>query len=81
MRGPSRRPGGGVLVARTGEILRHQARFPELKERYELFDLLGERIGRLCLNRNRLYEDGYRDRPDRPRAVEYGTVPNPLYRP
>ncbi|MFD3698206.1 IucA/IucC family protein [Streptomyces sp. NPDC058646] len=63
------------------EILRHQARFPELKERYALFGLLGERIGRLCLNRNRLYEDGYRDRPDRPRAVRYGTVPNPLYRP
>lgn len=63
------------------EILRHQARFPELKERYELFDLLGERIGRLCLNRNRLYEDGYRDRPDRPHAVQHGTVPNPLYRP
>ncbi|WP_030859624.1 IucA/IucC family protein [Streptomyces sp. NRRL F-2747] len=63
------------------EILRHQARFPELKERHEVFDLLGERIGRLCLNRNRLYEDGYRDRPDRPHAVEYGSVPNPLYRP
>ncbi|MFD5510188.1 IucA/IucC family protein [Streptomyces sp. NPDC127051] len=63
------------------EILRHQARFPELKERHELFDLLGERIGRLCLNRNRLYEDGYRDRSDRPHAVEYGSVPNPLYRP
>ncbi|MFE2879923.1 IucA/IucC family protein [Streptomyces roseus] len=63
------------------EILRHHARFPELKERHALFDLLAERIGRLCLNRNRLYEDGYRDRPDRPKAVEYGTVPNPLYRP
>lgn len=63
------------------EILRHQARFPELKERYELFDLLGERIGRLCLNRNRLYEDGYRDRPTCPHAVVHGTVPNPLYRP
>ncbi|WP_371618231.1 IucA/IucC family siderophore biosynthesis protein [Streptomyces sp. NBC_00454] len=63
------------------EILRHQARFPELKERYELFDLLGERIGRLCLNRNRLYEDGYRDRPDRPHAVQHGTAANPLYRP
>ncbi|MER5730424.1 IucA/IucC family siderophore biosynthesis protein [Streptomyces sp. NPDC002138] len=61
------------------EILRHQARFPELKERYELFDLLTERIARLCLNRNRLYEDGYRDRPDRPHAVVHGTVPNPLY--
>ncbi|MFI5761506.1 IucA/IucC family protein [Streptomyces sp. NPDC051563] len=63
------------------EILRHQARFPELKERYELFDLLGERIERLCLNRNRLYEDGYRDRPDRPHAVRYGTAANPLHRP
>ncbi|MBT2468347.1 IucA/IucC family siderophore biosynthesis protein [Streptomyces sp. ISL-66] len=63
------------------EILRHQARFPELKERYELFDLLGERIVRPCLNRNRLYEDGYRDRPDRPHAVRYGTVANPLGRP
>ncbi|MGW0389784.1 IucA/IucC family protein [Streptomyces sp. NPDC003042] len=63
------------------EILRHQARFPELKDRYELFDLLTERIDRLCLNRNRLHEDGYRDRPDRPHAVTYGTVPNPLYRP
>nr|WP_046779661.1 IucA/IucC family C-terminal-domain containing protein [Streptomyces yangpuensis] len=34
------------------EIRRHQARFDELKERYEPFDLLGERIARLCLNRN-----------------------------
>lgn len=63
------------------EILRHQARFPELKDRYELFDLLTERIDRLCLNRNRLHEDGYRDRPDRPHAVTHGTVPNPLHRP
>ncbi|MFF5444306.1 IucA/IucC family protein [Streptomyces sp. NPDC012888] len=61
------------------EILRHQTRFPELKERYELFDLLTERIDRLCLNRNRLYEDGYRDRPHRPHAVRHGTVPNPLH--
>lgn len=63
------------------EILRHQERFPELKDRYELFDLLSERIDRLCLNRNRLHEDGYRDRPDRPHAVTHGTVPNPLHQP
>lgn len=62
------------------EILHHQSRFPELKERFELFDLLSERIDRLCLNRNRLHEDGYRDRPDRPHAVTHGTVPNPLHR-
>ncbi|MFD3757885.1 IucA/IucC family protein [Streptomyces sp. NPDC058622] len=63
------------------EILRYQSRFPDLKDRYELFDLLGERIGRLCLNRNRLYEDGYRDRSERPHAVVHGSVPNPLHEP
>ncbi|MFI9742869.1 IucA/IucC family protein [Streptomyces sp. NPDC052494] len=60
------------------EILLHQARFPELKERFELFDLLTPRIERLCLNRNRLHLDGYRDRPERPHAAVHGTVPNPL---
>ncbi|MET7616675.1 IucA/IucC family siderophore biosynthesis protein [Streptomyces sp. NPDC005408] len=60
------------------EILRYQAAFPELKERYEMFDLLTPVIERLCLNRNRLHLDGYRDRPDRPHAAVHGTVPNPL---
>ncbi|SDK32999.1 IucA/IucC family protein [Streptomyces indicus] len=63
------------------EILRYQARFPQLKDRFETFDLLGERIARLCLNRNRLHLDGYRDRPERPHAAVHGTVPNPLHRP
>jgi siderophore synthetase component len=62
------------------EILRHQARFPELKERYESFDLLTPRLERLSLNRNRLHLDGYRDRPARPHAAVHGTVPNPLHR-
>ncbi|MEV7426791.1 IucA/IucC family siderophore biosynthesis protein [Streptomyces sp. NPDC091212] len=60
------------------EILHHQARFPELKERFETFDLLTPRIERLCLNRNRLHLDGYRDRSERPHAAVRGTVPNPL---
>ncbi|WP_031075841.1 IucA/IucC family siderophore biosynthesis protein [Streptomyces sp. NRRL S-118] len=60
------------------EILRYQTRFPELKDRFELFDLLTPRIERLCLNRNRLHLDGYRDRPERPHAAVHGTVPNPL---
>ncbi|MFE6031549.1 IucA/IucC family protein [Streptomyces niveus] len=60
------------------EILRHHARFPELKDRFETFDLLTPRIARLCLNRNRLHLDGYRDRADRPHAAVHGTVPNPL---
>lgn len=63
------------------EILRHQARFPELKARFEMFDLLTPRIERLCLNRNRLHVDGYRDRPERPHAAVHGTVPNPLHQP
>ncbi|MEE1751669.1 IucA/IucC family siderophore biosynthesis protein [Streptomyces sp. SP18CS02] len=60
------------------EILRYQARFPELKDRFGMFDLLTPRIARLCLNRNRLHLDGYRDRPGRPHAAVHGTVPNPL---
>ncbi|WP_185027579.1 IucA/IucC family protein [Streptomyces candidus] len=63
------------------EILRYQARFPELRDRFEMFDLLAPRLERLCLNRNRLHSDGYRDRPDRPHAAVHGTVPNPLHRP
>jgi siderophore synthetase component len=63
------------------EIVRHQARFPELKERFEAFDLLTPRIARLCLNRNRLHLDGYRDRAQRPHAAVHGTVPNPLASP
>ncbi|MEV1045866.1 IucA/IucC family siderophore biosynthesis protein [Streptomyces sp. NPDC049916] len=61
------------------EILRHHARFPELKERFELFDMLTPEIERLCLNRNRLHVDGYRDRASRPHAAIHGTVPNPLH--
>ena len=60
------------------EILRHQSRFPELKERFETFDLLRPQIERLCLNRNRLHLDGYRDRSERPHAAVHGTVRNPL---
>ncbi|GAA5027593.1 IucA/IucC family siderophore biosynthesis protein [Actinopolymorpha pittospori] len=60
------------------EILAYQARFPELSDQFEIFDLLTPRIERLCLNRNRLVLDGYRDRPERPHAAVHGTVPNPL---
>ncbi|MEU6845419.1 IucA/IucC family siderophore biosynthesis protein [Streptomyces sp. NPDC046716] len=61
------------------EILHHHARFPELKDRYEMFDLLTPQIERLCLNRNRLHLDGYRDRAHRPHAAVHGTVDNPLH--
>ncbi|UWE11822.1 IucA/IucC family protein [Actinacidiphila bryophytorum] len=61
------------------EIIRYQERFPHLKERFAGFDLLTPRIDRLCLNRNRLHLDGYRDRAERPHAAVHGTVPNPLH--
>ncbi|MDQ0793528.1 IucA/IucC family siderophore biosynthesis protein [Streptomyces sp. B1I3] len=61
------------------EVLRYHARFPELKERFEIFDMLTPTIERLCLNRNRLHLDGYRDRPQRPHAAVHGAVPNPLH--
>ncbi|MCX5340350.1 IucA/IucC family protein [Streptomyces atratus] len=72
-------PEGDFWSLVRAEILRHHARFPELKERFEMFDMLTPRIERLCLNRNRLHVDGYRDRPRRPHAAIHGTVPNPLH--
>ncbi|MFI1520134.1 IucA/IucC family protein [Kitasatospora cineracea] len=61
------------------EIRDCQRRFPELADRHRLFDLFKPRIDRLCLNRNRLLLDGYRDRPDRPHAAVHGQVDNPLH--
>ncbi|ELY65180.1 IucA/IucC family protein [Natrinema versiforme] len=57
----------------------YHAQFPELEDRFELFDLLEPTVPKLTLNRNRIVDIGYGDRPKRPHAVEHGTVPNPLY--
>ncbi|MFJ1795958.1 IucA/IucC family protein [Kitasatospora griseola] len=65
-----------LLVERIRDC---QRRFPELADRHRLFDLFAPRIDRLCLNRNRLLLDGYRDRPDRPHAAVHGQVDNPLH--
>lgn len=59
-------------------FLQYQSRFPELEERFELFDLLRPEFTKLCLNRNRLLEYGYGDAPGRPHASEHGTVRNAL---
>ncbi|MEU1212231.1 IucA/IucC family siderophore biosynthesis protein [Streptomyces sp. NPDC005791] len=72
-------PEGEFWSLVRAEILRHHARFPDLKERFEIFDMLTPTIERLCLNRNRLHLDGYRDRPKRPHAAVHGTVANPLH--
>lgn len=72
-------PEGEFWALVRAEVRRHQERFPELKERFAAFDLHTPRIARLCLNRNRLHLDGYRDRAQRPHAAVHGSVPNPLY--
>ncbi|WP_049924340.1 IucA/IucC family protein [Halopiger djelfimassiliensis] len=57
----------------------YHERFPELEERFELFDLLDPTFPKLTLNRNRIVDFGYGDLPERPHAVEHGIVRNPLY--
>jgi siderophore synthetase component len=59
-------------------VLGYQDRFPELADRFKTFDLLAPRFARICLNRNRLLQDGYADRPERPHAATFGTVRNAL---
>ncbi|MDS0300463.1 IucA/IucC family siderophore biosynthesis protein [Halogeometricum sp. S1BR25-6] len=60
-------------------VLAYQAEFPELEDRFELFDLLRPEFTKLALNRNRIFEYGYDDAPGRPHAAEHGTVRNPLH--
>ena len=67
LRGTTRRPGGRVLG--TGARPRSSATrsaSPSSRSGSSTFDLLTPRIERLCLNRNRLHLDGYRDRPRAP---------------
>jgi len=71
-------PQAGFWALVREEILDHQRAFPELRDRHALFDLLTPRIERLCLNRNRLLLDGYRDRPTRPHVAAHGSAPNAL---
>lgn len=60
-------------------IINYQNRFPELKERFELFNLLAPQFTKLCLNRNRLLTYGYADDGSRPHAAAFGKVTNALH--
>ena len=60
-------------------ILAYQERFPELEDRFELFDLLRPEFTKLALNRNRIFDYGYDDAEGRPHASEHGTVRNALH--
>jgi siderophore synthetase component len=56
----------------------YQDRFPELEERFALFDFFKPQLTKLCLNRNRMVDYGYSDGDDRPHASEFGKVNNAL---
>jgi siderophore synthetase component len=71
-------PAGDFWSMVRATITGYQELFPDHADRYALFDLATRRIDRLCLNRNRLLLDGYRDRPSRPHVEAFGEVPNPL---
>ena len=60
-------------------ILTYQQHFPELKARFELFDLLVPSLTKLCLNRNRLFDYGYSDHSNRPHTAAFGKVSNALH--
>ncbi|MGG1687799.1 IucA/IucC family protein [Pseudalkalibacillus sp. NRS-1564] len=59
-------------------ILSYQSRFPQLKKRFELFDFFKPTFTKLCLNRNRMVDEGYSVGEDRPHASEFGEVRNAL---
>lgn len=61
------------------EILSYQEKFPQLEERFKLFDLLRPAFTKLTLNRNRMFDYGYEDGDDRPHASEHGKVTNALH--
>ncbi|MFV2196644.1 IucA/IucC family protein [Nocardiopsis sp. LOL_012] len=65
------------------EILRYQAGFPELADRFADFDLLAPEFERVCLNRERLLGGGYHERAERDAEfhLDAPPIPNPLHRP
>ncbi|WP_245833476.1 IucA/IucC family protein [Nocardiopsis flavescens] len=65
------------------EIDRYHAEFPELADRFALFDLLAPEYERVCLNRERLLGGGYHDRAERDAEfhLDAPAIPNPLHTP
>jgi siderophore synthetase component len=59
-------------------VARYQARFPELEDRFALFDMDAPAFVKLCLNRVRMLERGYADAAERPVAAAVGWIDNPL---
>lgn len=61
------------------EVDEYKTKFPNLKDRYKLFNLEAPYIDRVCLHRVRLQTFGYDDYSKRPEPEIAGIIPNPLY--
>lgn len=59
-------------------VAAYQERFPELEDRFALFDMDAPAFVKLCLNRVRMLERGYADGAARPVAAAVGWIDNPL---
>lgn len=59
-------------------IIRYQNEFPEMADRFEMFDLFRPTFTKSCLNRSRLVEYGYEDLRTEPAVSTCGTVTNTL---
>ena len=68
----------GCFAFHARSLRRHQARHPELEERFRLFDLLAPTMPRVCINRVRL-AIGYGDLNQRPVPSLGSDLVNPLH--
>ena len=66
-------------AALSDSIEEYQRRFPQLHERFSLFDLLTPKIKKVCINRVR-FKEGYADREQRPLPILGHDISNPLLR-
>lgn len=59
-------------------VLEHQTEHPELKEKFEKYDIFIPEFKRLIFNSRRLY-NGYSETSDFPHMKKSGLLPNPMY--
>jgi siderophore synthetase component len=71
-------PEASFWAAAERAVAAYQARFPELEDRFALFDMDAPAFVKLCLNRVRMLERGYADAAARPVAAAAGWIVNPL---
>ena len=71
-------PEAAFWAAAERAVAGYQERFPELEDRFALFDMDAPAFVKLCLNRVRMLERGYADASARPVAAAAGWIVNPL---